>query len=143
VLLSTGGASIEVAGPAAVAGLQVAGGSAVVGAAGLYMAANAASNQSGGYERGGNSSGRSGKIIVKKGDVSVSSYGTGDVHKPAHAHVKGGGKEVRIGLKGHPLKGEPDLSKRQKEVVKEHQKEIRKEINKVGRLNKRLENENR
>ena len=26
-------------------------------------------------------------------EVSIQSYGTGDVHKPAHAHVKGGGKE--------------------------------------------------
>jgi len=38
-------------------------------------------------------------------------YKSGD-HGPAHAHVKGGGPDTRIGQNGHPLKGNPELSAR-------------------------------
>ena len=60
---------------------------------------NAQRNKGAGYDRGKKSEGRSGSTIAKEGEVSIQSYGTGDAHKPAHAHVKGGGKEVRIGPK--------------------------------------------
>ena len=44
---------------------------------------------------------------------------------------------------GHPLKGEPNLSKQQQNIVEKYKNKIRKELNKVGRTNKRLEDENR
>ena len=86
--------------------------------------------------------GRPGKTIAKKNGVEVKSYGSNDAHKPAHAHVKGGGKEVRIGANGHPLKGQPELTTKQAKVVKEYKKDIRKEINKVGKANQALEKSN-
>lgn len=87
--------------------------------------------------------GRSGSTIVNKSGVKVKSYGTGDAHKPAHGHVSGGGKDVRIGPNGKPLKGEPELSPKQNKVVRENIRAVRKEINKVGKENKRIEDEQR
>ena len=83
--------------------------------------------------------GREGKVIVKKNGITIKSYGTNDAHKPAHAHVKGKGHEVRIGPNGKPLKGEKELSTQQKQIVDENKKEIRREINKVGKENKKIE----
>ncbi|NDV59045.1 DUF4160 domain-containing protein [Bacteroides sp. 519] len=57
-------------------------------------------------------------LAEKYYSISVKSYGTNDVHKPAHAHVKGGGKEVRIGPNGKTLDGQPELSTKQRNVVK-------------------------
>lgn len=81
--------------------------------------------------------------IIQKNGVTIKSYGTNDVHKPAHAHVKGGGKEVRIGPNGKTLKGQPELSDKQKKVVDNHKKDFRKEINAVGKENKRIEDLNK
>jgi hypothetical protein len=78
-----------------------------------------------------------------KNGVKVQSYGTNDVHKPAHAHVTGGGKEVRIGANGKPLKGQANLTTKQQKVVTGAKKDIRKEVNKVGRANKRIEDPNK
>ena len=47
-------------------------------------------------------------------------------------------KQVRIGPNGKPLKGQPELSDKQKKVVDNHKKDIRKEINAVGKENKKL-----
>ena len=129
--------------PAAVSGVAVTEAGAIMTASGMNMMSNARQNKNAGYDRGKKGEGRSGSTIAKEGEVSIQSYGTGDVHKPAHAHVKGGGKEVRIGPKGHPLKGEPNLSKQQQNIVEKYKNKIRKELNKVGRTNKRLEDENR
>ncbi|MEV4561396.1 RHS repeat-associated core domain-containing protein, partial [Kitasatospora sp. NPDC049285] len=49
-------------------------------------------------------------------------------HAPAHAHVKGGGAEVRIGQNGKPLAGDPELSPKQQKVVDEHLQTIRRNI---------------
>jgi len=87
--------------------------------------------------------GRSGKTIAKENGVTVKSYGTNDTHKPAHAHVKGGGKEVRVGANGKPLKGQPELSDKQRSVVDNNKKEIRKEVNQVGKENKKIEELNK
>jgi RHS repeat-associated protein len=86
--------------------------------------------------------GRAGKTIAKENGVTVKSYGTNDAHKPAHAHVKGGGKEVRVGPNGKPLKGQPELSDKQKKVIDNNRKEIRKEVNAVGKENKKIEEQN-
>ena len=143
VTAGTAGAGIAVGGTTAVGGTIVLGaGVAGVFSGGVLMA-NAQQNKEAGYDRGKKSEGRSGSTIAKDGEVSIQSYGTGDVHRPAHAHVKGGGKEIRIGLKGHPLKGEPNLSKQQRSIVEKSKNIIRKELNKAGRANKRLEDENR
>ena len=93
--------------------------------------------------KGKTPAGRPGKTIANKNGVKVQSYGTNDVHKPAHAHVIGGGKEVRVGANGKPLKGQSDLTTKQQKVVTSAKKEIRKEVNKVGRANKRIEDANR
>ncbi len=87
--------------------------------------------------------GRAGKTLAKKNGVTVKSYGTNDVHKPAHAHVKGGGNQVRVGANGKPLKGQPELSTKQQNVVGGAKKEIRKEVNKVGKANKAIEDFNK
>lgn len=86
--------------------------------------------------------GRAGKTIVKENGVIVKSYGSNDAHKPAHAHVLGGGKDVRVGPNGKPLKGQPELSDKQKKVIDNNRKEIRKEVNAVGKENKKIEEQN-
>ncbi|NLF42630.1 MAG: RHS repeat-associated core domain-containing protein [Bacteroidales bacterium] len=87
-------------------------------------------------------SGRAGRTIADENGVTVKSYGTNDSHKPAHAHVKGGGKEVRIGANGKPFDGQPKLSTKQQRVVSNNKKEIRKEVNKVGKANKAIDEYN-
>ncbi len=82
---------------------------------------------------------RAGKKIAEEGGVKVKSYGTADAHKPAHAHVKGGGSEVRVGPNTKPLKGEPELSPKQRKVVEKHKKAIRKELKKVGKARRKSE----
>ena len=129
VLLSTGGASIEVAGPAAVAGLQVAGGSAVVGAAGLYMAANAASNQSDGYDRGGKQQGGSvGKTSSKSRNQLNKDVERGKAPKGIdrfdNSHTKGGQEHVHfkdgsaLNKDGSWKEGTYDLTRKQIEYLK-------------------------
>lgn len=78
-----------------------------------------------------------GKIIVKENGVIVQHYGMAD-HGPAHAHVKGGGAETKIGPKGHPLKNQPELSPKQNKVIIKNRKIIRKELNKLGRARMRM-----
>lgn len=148
------GAGVSATGVGAPVGASTAaigGGIAATGAGkvaiGTTLLGNSLINSSAGYNYGASSetepSGRAGKVIVRKNGVTVESYGTNDVHKPAHAHVKGGGRETRIGANGKPLKGQPDLSAKQGKVVEQAKKDIRKEINKVGKENKRIEDYNK
>ena len=83
--------------------------------------------------------GRAGCVIAEENGVRIQSYGSNDVHKPAHAHVIGGGKETRIGANGKPMKGQPPLTTKQRKVVDNHKTQIRKEVNKVGRANQRIQ----
>ena len=83
--------------------------------------------------------GRPGTVIAKENGITIKTYGTNDVHKPAHAHVKGKGSEVRVGPNGKPLKGQPELSSQQKKVVDNHRKALRKEVKAIGKENKKLE----
>jgi RHS repeat-associated protein len=71
--------------------------------------------------------------IAEERGVTINHNYRGDEHGPAHAHVKGGGKDTRIGPLGHPLKGDPPLSPQQRAVVQRHQKQIRRTLNKIGR----------
>ncbi|MCU1687965.1 MAG: type secretion protein Rhs [Amycolatopsis sp.] len=58
-----------------------------------------------------------------------------DVDWPAHAHVTGRGRDVSVGPNGHPIKGEPELSSQQKQVVEHYKTEVRKAVKKLGRRN--------
>jgi len=114
---------------------------AVHGAGVVGTAVKSMATQEGRMSQASSSSGRAGKTIANENGVKVKSHGTGDAHKPAHAHVEGGGKQVRVGPNGKPLKGEPELSSKQSKVVNDNIKDIRKEVNKVGKENKRIEDE--
>lgn len=67
-----------------------------------------------------------GKIVDENGvEVVIHS----NDHAPPHAHVTGGnGEETRIGQNGKPLKGDPELSRGQREVVQNNLKGIRDSI---------------
>lgn len=65
--------------------------------------------------------------IVKEGGITIQIYSND--HAPAHAHVKGPGKqETRIGQNGKPLKGDPELTRAQQDVVDRNITTIRKNI---------------
>jgi hypothetical protein len=49
-------------------------------------------------------------------------------HPPPHAHVLGGGPETRIGQNGRPLRGDPELTRRQQEVIDANRGQIREAI---------------
>jgi hypothetical protein len=100
-----------------------------------------AANKSTEASQSSSSPARAGKTLGKRDGVEIKSYGSNDVHKPAHAHVKGGGKEVRIGPNGKPLKNQPELAPKQKAAVEQFKTEIRKELKKVGKANQKLEKE--
>ncbi|MFD2421737.1 DUF6531 domain-containing protein [Amycolatopsis pigmentata] len=71
--------------------------------------------------------------VIKNGvRIVVHEY---DVDKPAHAHVTGGGREVRIGPNGHPIDGQPELTRTQRQVVEHYKSEVRKAVRKLGRRN--------
>lgn len=75
-----------------------------------------------------------GKRITKENGVTIEHHGTNDADLPAHAHVISETHgEVRIGANGKPMKGQRELTPRERKVVKKHKREIRKEVNKVGR----------
>ena len=67
------------------------------------------------------------KIVDEKG-IRIEHYTRSGDHGPAHLHVRGGGREVKIGQNGKPLKGDPELSIQQKKVVEENIREIRKSV---------------
>lgn len=112
VTVGSGGTAAIAGGPAVVIGETLSGVSAATLGGGMVLMSAGNQNKEGGYERG-----RAGTTIVNKDGVRIKSYGTGDVHKPAHGHVTGGGKDVRIGPNGKPLKGEPELSSKQRSVI--------------------------
>ncbi|MGH3801034.1 MAG: RHS repeat domain-containing protein, partial [Pseudonocardiaceae bacterium] len=63
-----------------------------------------------------------GKVVDERG-VKVKIYSND--HAPPHAHVEGGGGKTRIGQNGKPLKGDPELTPKQRDVVGANRKEIR------------------
>ncbi|MEV6312967.1 polymorphic toxin-type HINT domain-containing protein [Streptomyces sp. NPDC051840] len=65
--------------------------------------------------------------IVKEGGVTIQIYSND--HAPAHAHVKGpGGFETRIGQNGKPLKGDPELPPKVRDIVERNITTVRKNI---------------
>lgn len=73
------------------------------------------------------------KTIIKEGQVEIKHYARSGDHAPPHVHVKGGGSEVKIGQNGKPLKGSPELSVTQREVVENNKQVIRRAVKKIGR----------
>lgn len=64
--------------------------------------------------------------IVNEGGVTIRIYSND--HAPPHAHVKGRGKEVRIGQNGKPRAGDGELSRLHKAVVDGNLRTIRENI---------------
>lgn len=71
------------------------------------------------------------KTIVNQDGVKIEHYYKSNDHKPAHAHVVGGGPETKIGANGKPLSGFPELTKKQSEVVLQNKGTIRTKLNKI------------
>jgi hypothetical protein len=73
------------------------------------------------------------KTIVNQDGVKIEhNYRSGD-HGYAHAHVKGGGPETKIGPKGHPFKGFPEMTTKQRSVYEANRSTVRKSRNKIGK----------
>ena len=71
--------------------------------------------------------------IANSGGVTIEHY-YGNDHPPPHFHANGGGGQtVKIGSNGKPLKKEPDLNSRQRAVVDEHLKAIRRAGDRIRR----------
>ena len=62
-------------------------------------------------------------MFVNQNGVTIQIYSND--HALPHAHVKGGGPEVKIGQNGKPIAGDPELTKRQQQVVDDNIKSIR------------------
>ena len=73
------------------------------------------------------------KTLAKKDGVSIEHYYRSNDHAPAHAHVKGGGKETRIGPNGHPISTDPPMTSVQQKVYDSNKSQIRRKINKIGK----------
>ncbi len=73
------------------------------------------------------------KTIVQDGEISAIHYTKSGGHGPPHVHIKGGGKEVKVGQNGKPINGSPELSTTQERFVSEFRKDIRKAVNKIGK----------
>lgn len=75
-------------------------------------------------------------LDVSRNDVHIVVHEY-DVDRPAHAHVTGGGppREVRIGPNGHPIEGQPELSRAQRQAVEHFRTEIRRAVRRLGRRN--------
>lgn len=81
-------------------------------------------------------------VIVEEDGVLIKhNFGADDAvsgapkeHGPAHAHCEGAGPDTRIGPKGHVLRGDPEPSRAQRQVIKKYGKKIRKVLNKIGRI---------
>lgn len=73
------------------------------------------------------------KTVADNGKVKADHYTRSGDHGPPHLHVKGGGKETKIGQNGKPIDGSPELTPAQQKFVDEFKSEIRKAVRKIGR----------
>jgi hypothetical protein len=76
------------------------------------------------------------KIIVEENGIQIKHYTRSGDHGPAHLHITGGGREVKIGQNGKPIKGESELSSKQREVVNNNLKEVRKAVKQMQKWHK-------
>lgn len=71
-------------------------------------------------------------IASEYGVIIYHNYRSND-HGPAHVHVRGRGKETRVQQNGYPMKGDPELSTVQRQVVRKHRAKIRRAVDKIYR----------
>lgn len=73
--------------------------------------------------------------IARRGEITIEHYhgSIAGEHGPPHAHVNGGGAPTKIGMNGKPLKGFPELSRPQQNLVNDSLPQIKKVLMKVGR----------
>ncbi|HTN07940.1 DUF4160 domain-containing protein [Agriterribacter sp.] len=71
------------------------------------------------------------KTIESVDGIDIVHYTRSGDHGPAHVHVKGGGAETKIGQNGKPIKGSPELTSKQAQVVQDLKPEIRKSIRQI------------
>jgi RHS repeat-associated protein len=76
------------------------------------------------------------KTVVKQDGVEVKHYYKSGDHAPAHMHVKGQGSNTKIGANGKPVKGSPELSKSQSEVIDANISKIRSAGRKINNYQK-------
>lgn len=75
------------------------------------------------------------RVVAQQDGVKIEHYyhgGEGPDHGPPHMHVLGG-DEVKIGQNGWPLKNEPKLSARQRDVIEDNLRNIRKTARQIGK----------
>lgn len=74
------------------------------------------------------------RAVVRENGVTIEQfYCSGGDHGPPHLHVSGKGPKTRIGQKGHPLKGDPEPSSDQKQVINNNKAAIKKTLKRIGR----------
>ncbi len=73
------------------------------------------------------------KTIAEDGEISAVHYTKSGDHGPPHIHIKGGGKEVKVGQNGKPINGSPELSPAQEKFISDFKKDIRKAVDKIGK----------
>uniref|UniRef100_UPI0030D7D180 RHS repeat domain-containing protein n=1 Tax=Pseudomonas sp. RL_105y_Pfl2_101 TaxID=3088708 RepID=UPI0030D7D180 len=73
------------------------------------------------------------KLIAQHGNVKIVHYTRSGDHGPAHLHVKGGGKETKIGQAGKPIKGSPTPTSEQQAAININKSAIRKSVDKIQR----------
>ena len=74
-----------------------------------------------------------GKTLAEGNGVKFEHYYNSNDHGPAHAHVKGGGPDTRIGPNGKPIQDSPMMTARQQKVYDANKSGIRRKINKIGK----------
>lgn len=74
------------------------------------------------------------RTIVDQNGVTIDHYYHGIDHGPAHAHVYDNrGNETKIGTNGNPIKGQPELTPRMREVIRANRATIRSALKQIGR----------
>ncbi|HEY2518052.1 MAG TPA: polymorphic toxin-type HINT domain-containing protein [Polyangiaceae bacterium] len=78
--------------------------------------------------------------VASESGVRIQHFYHGGDHAEAHLHVYGGGDNTKIGMNGKPIKGQPELSSRQQEVVGNNKATIRRVVDKIQRWHRFNEN---
>lgn len=55
------------------------------------------------------------KTVAEEGNIKAEHYTRSGDHGPPHIHIKGGGKETKVGQNGKPISGAPELTAAQQE----------------------------
>jgi RHS repeat-associated protein len=73
------------------------------------------------------------KTVAEEGNIKAEHYTRSGDHGPPHIHVKGGGKETKVGQNGKPISGAPELTAAQQEFVNNFKAQIRNAVDKIGK----------